>query len=233
MSATNPPTNSSPNEGQGSGVNSTANAWNQNQELNPRAQTHFHARTRLASNPGGIVLNIRGLHIQGRIRRANEWGEEDDSEWEEEDDSEWEEGDGAEWEDDGAEWEEEVEPEEPEEPESPTQPTELTDRFRLIANAWLGRLEVVPTEELPVDEFCPICQLEFFRPHRARTNIMQPVSGTCLPRRVECGHIVGDECLNTWTVNNFNAGRNVTCPICRTVLIPFALGHEHLHSLDS
>lgn len=122
-----------------------------------------------------------------------------------------------------------AEPEELEELEEPEEP--LTDRFRLlIANAWRGRLEVVRIEDLPVDERCQICQLGYYR-SRTHPSFDESAQGMCLPRRLKCGHIAGDQCLNAWAINNMVNARNVTCPVCRTVLISH--GHEAPHALDS
>lgn len=114
-------------------------------------------------------------------------------------------------------------------PAQPAQPTNTESLMELsieYENAmdivWRGRLEWVSKSNLPVDEWsCSICGLEYAC---YSANLRAPSSyglsqGKCLPRRVECGHIFGDQCINRWAFDNICNRRDVTCPMCRTVLI--------------
>lgn len=74
----------------------------------------------------------------------------------------------------------------------------------------------------PEDRFCCICRMEFCDTVDY-TDITTEIHDDddrelCVPIRLRCGHIVGDNCLGEWIGRSLERRLDCTCPVCRVVI---------------
>jgi len=79
-----------------------------------------------------------------------------------------------------------------------------------MASAFLSQLQLVSTDELPLDASCAFCQNE----HGSSATRNAPKGTWGLAIRLICGHSIGANCVNKW----LTADRS-TCPRCKYILL--------------
>ena len=81
----------------------------------------------------------------------------------------------------------------------------------------------VSVSDLPVEErICCICRLDFCVSvdySDTTTEVHdEEYRDLCVPIRLRCGHIVGDNCIGLWVDHSLERGLDGRCPFCRTII---------------
>lgn len=225
-SPTNSPTNSPSREDLGSNNDSNTDAPRHNQELDARAQVQNNQPPRTISTEtllaGLEALRVGLVELTRGIEEENEIHAQEQAEFQ----ARLEAIQAGIAEDRIAEDRiaEEARAEEAEQ----WDPLEQNPEFPHMMNlAWNGRYTFVRVADLPEDERkCCICQLKYLDRRFDPLPVMGPPSsddpdqGMCQPRRFSCGHVFGDRCINIWAADSIILMRDVTCPMCRAVIVP-------------
>ena len=183
---------------------SSTDAWQHNQELDPRARN--------ANTTRGSSTNAEDNEESEEIRESEEAEEIEEAEETEEDEQleNIEEAEGAE--------------------DSVTllAPANPINSHIKVVNVVQG-LPLVKVSDLPIeDRTCCICRTEYFHNIYVITaemyarefpgRIDEETQEKCVPVKMRCGHIVGDRCIVQWIDSSLSRFMNARCPVCRIVI---------------